>query len=280
MSTTLFIFGLLFFYVLSCIRILNEYERAVIFRLGRALSEPKGPGLIFVFWPIDKAELLPDRDTFIMEIGLLLTGNVLDTQPNQAEMDFSNDEVKEKSASYSHQEQLELPGSQTKMDLEVKSKQNINVTDSKGRLQIEKLFENFPRLKLVHELAEKHHFFHWELSIADILTSTSPIINVNRIVTVTAETVQPLSEEDIELYRQRALDSYRLEAQGGAATDYRIWSFDAQGVQETYPFAKSGAANEIDLFVEATIADSTDGKGTPTAQLLLDVEAVVCIPCR
>jgi len=114
-----------------------------------------------------------------------------------------------------------------------------------------------------------------KLSIADILTSTSPIINVNRIVTVTAETVQPLSEEDIELYRQRALDSYRLEAQGGAATDYRIWSFDAQGVQETYPFAKSGAANEIDLFVEATVADSTDGKGTPTAQLLLDVEAVV-----
>jgi len=114
-----------------------------------------------------------------------------------------------------------------------------------------------------------------KLSISDILTSTSPIINVNKVVTVTAETVQPLSEEDIELYRQRALDSYRLEAQGGAATDYRIWSFDAQGVQETYPFAKSGAANEIDLFVEATIADSTDGKGTPSAQLLLDVEAVV-----
>lgn len=114
-----------------------------------------------------------------------------------------------------------------------------------------------------------------KLSIGDILTSTSPIINVNRIVTVTAETVQPLSEEDIELYRQRGIDSYRLEAQGGAATDYRIWSFDAQGVQETYPFAKSGAPNEIDLFIEATVADSIDGKGTPSAQLLLDVEDVV-----
>ncbi len=31
------------------------------------------------FWPIDQADLLPDRDTFLMEVGLLLTGNVLDT---------------------------------------------------------------------------------------------------------------------------------------------------------------------------------------------------------
>ena len=36
------------------IRILNEYERAVIFRLGRLLAQSKGPGIIFVFWPIDQ----------------------------------------------------------------------------------------------------------------------------------------------------------------------------------------------------------------------------------
>ncbi|HSL84889.1 MAG TPA: SPFH domain-containing protein, partial [Thermoanaerobaculia bacterium] len=36
------------------IRILNEYERAVIFRLGRLLARSKGPGIIFVFWPIDQ----------------------------------------------------------------------------------------------------------------------------------------------------------------------------------------------------------------------------------
>ncbi len=41
-------------YLLSCIKILKEYERGVIFRLGRALSKPKGPGIIFVFYPIDK----------------------------------------------------------------------------------------------------------------------------------------------------------------------------------------------------------------------------------
>ena len=41
-------------YMLSVINILPEYERGVIFRLGRLLPEPKGPGIILVFRPIDR----------------------------------------------------------------------------------------------------------------------------------------------------------------------------------------------------------------------------------
>ncbi|MBL8231134.1 MAG: slipin family protein [Bryobacterales bacterium] len=41
-------------YLLSSIKILAEYERGVIFRLGRVLPQPKGPGLILVFQPIDR----------------------------------------------------------------------------------------------------------------------------------------------------------------------------------------------------------------------------------
>lgn len=41
-------------YILSCIRIVNEYERAVIFRLGRVKHQPKGPGLFFIIRPLDK----------------------------------------------------------------------------------------------------------------------------------------------------------------------------------------------------------------------------------
>ena len=40
-------------YLISSIHILKEYERGVIFRLGKLLPEPKGPGLILVFRPID-----------------------------------------------------------------------------------------------------------------------------------------------------------------------------------------------------------------------------------
>jgi regulator of protease activity HflC (stomatin/prohibitin superfamily) len=42
------------FFVLSWIKVLKEYERGVIFRLGRVLDKPKGPGLILVMSPIDK----------------------------------------------------------------------------------------------------------------------------------------------------------------------------------------------------------------------------------
>jgi len=43
-----------FFWLSSCINILREYERAVTFRLGRLVDVDKGPGIIFVWWPIDK----------------------------------------------------------------------------------------------------------------------------------------------------------------------------------------------------------------------------------
>ncbi len=41
-------------WIFSCIHILNEYERGVIFRLGRLNPKPVGPGLIFVWKPIDR----------------------------------------------------------------------------------------------------------------------------------------------------------------------------------------------------------------------------------
>jgi len=44
----------LVFVIFKWINILNEYERGVIFRLGRVLKEAKGPGLVVVMWPIDR----------------------------------------------------------------------------------------------------------------------------------------------------------------------------------------------------------------------------------
>jgi regulator of protease activity HflC (stomatin/prohibitin superfamily) len=41
-------------WVLNSIKILPEYERGVVFRLGKLLPQPKGPGLIIVVWPIDR----------------------------------------------------------------------------------------------------------------------------------------------------------------------------------------------------------------------------------
>ena len=37
-----------------CINILRQYERGVVFRLGRAMRRERGPGFVFIFWPIDR----------------------------------------------------------------------------------------------------------------------------------------------------------------------------------------------------------------------------------
>ncbi|HHQ48222.1 MAG TPA: slipin family protein [Acidobacteria bacterium] len=53
-SGLVFVVVVVVFILSKWINILKEYERGVIFRLGRVLPEAKGPGLIFVLWPIDR----------------------------------------------------------------------------------------------------------------------------------------------------------------------------------------------------------------------------------
>ena len=55
------------FYLISSIKILTEYERGVIFRLGKLLPKPKGPGIIFVFAPIDRIVRVGLR-TVVMDV--------------------------------------------------------------------------------------------------------------------------------------------------------------------------------------------------------------------
>jgi len=53
-SPALIVVVIVAIYVISSIKILAEYERGVIFRLGKLLPEPKGPGVVLVFAPIDR----------------------------------------------------------------------------------------------------------------------------------------------------------------------------------------------------------------------------------
>ena len=39
-------------WIFKCLNIMREYERAVVFRLGRVLKEDKGPGIVLILWPI------------------------------------------------------------------------------------------------------------------------------------------------------------------------------------------------------------------------------------
>jgi regulator of protease activity HflC (stomatin/prohibitin superfamily) len=50
----IYLFGIaiVLLYIWSTINILKEYERAVVFRLGRLIPDARGPGLVFIFWPV------------------------------------------------------------------------------------------------------------------------------------------------------------------------------------------------------------------------------------
>jgi regulator of protease activity HflC (stomatin/prohibitin superfamily) len=54
MQPLLFIVVAVVFWLLLSVKVLNEYERGVVFRLGKVLPKPKGPGLVIVAWPIDR----------------------------------------------------------------------------------------------------------------------------------------------------------------------------------------------------------------------------------
>jgi regulator of protease activity HflC (stomatin/prohibitin superfamily) len=70
LSGSIFVFvvcAIVALYILNCIKILREYERAVIFRLGHALPEPKGPGVIVVLRPFDQLVRISLRQE-VMEV--------------------------------------------------------------------------------------------------------------------------------------------------------------------------------------------------------------------
>ena len=115
----------------------------------------------------------------------------------------------------------------------------------------------------------------YNLNVGDNLTITEPVIGVDKTVTVTEVLVQPKAGETTELYRQAILNAIQLEPQGGSRADYRQWCTDAQGVRLVYPYVPDVDTGEVCVYVEATLADSNDGKGTPTQSILEDVEDVI-----
>lgn len=89
-------------YLINSIKILKEYERGVIFRLGRLLPVPKGPGVILVFRPFDQivrvslrqeamevpAQDVITRDNVTLKVNAVITLRVID--PSKAVIEVSN----------------------------------------------------------------------------------------------------------------------------------------------------------------------------------------------
>ena len=104
------------------------------------------------FWPIEEAHRLPDRDEFLNEISLVLTGSVFQPGlgPNQTAELFGEEYAE-------HAEDIAR-----------------RITNEVGMLDLDRLFERFPRLKFADELAARHRFHHWELAFADVFYGERP----------------------------------------------------------------------------------------------------------
>jgi len=85
----------------ACVKVLNEYERGVVFRLGRLLAEPRGPGLRFILYPIDRmvrislrtvAQEVPPqdvitRDNVSMKVSAVIYFRVIDANRSVVEVE-------------------------------------------------------------------------------------------------------------------------------------------------------------------------------------------------
>ena len=101
-SPVLIFMVIVMLYLISSVKVLAEYERGVIFRLGKLLPRPKGPGIILVFAPVDRMvrislrqealEVPPQdiitRDNVTLKVNAVIFLRVID--PNKAVVEVSN----------------------------------------------------------------------------------------------------------------------------------------------------------------------------------------------
>lgn len=98
------------------------------------------------FWPIDKADELPDRGTWLFEIETLLDGIVITEKVTEVAEHTTGDLFAEEGL----------------------LREESSLFSVAGRLKTEVLFRHLPRLAIVDALRKQHRFFHWDLEFCDL----------------------------------------------------------------------------------------------------------------
>lgn len=95
------------------------------------------------FWPIEKAEMLPSREEYLLDLSLILEGDILIVSGQTEQLDLFNTETNK----------------QVMMN---------TFAGDLGEVNLDMLCERIPRLQIVKDLASKQKFHHWELEFADV----------------------------------------------------------------------------------------------------------------
>lgn len=188
------------------------------------------------FWPIEKAELLPTRQEFLLELSLILEGNVVD-------LDLPENG------------QLRLFSDPSPKQLSMK-----NMVDKYGMVNVDRLCRDVPRLKLVRELSGRYRFYHWELEFSDVfrdrggfdlMLGNPPWIKVERNEGGVMGDAEPLfvlrsfSAPRLAALRNKTLERYNLRGGYFAAFE------EAEGLQNflNYPVLKAIQTNLYKCFL-------------------------------
>ncbi len=202
------------------------------------------------FWPIDKADLLPSREQYLLELNLILEGNPIEVTHG------SDDQLMLFSDTMPKQMQMKL-------------------VNELGFIDIDKLCAEVERLALVQKLAEKYRFLHWELEFADlfddrggfdlvlgnppwikvewheggILSDTEPQFVVKKL---TASNIAKLREETLHKYNLE--NEYIEEYIGQASTQKYLNAY------VNYPMLNKAQSNLYKCFLpQAWMIGSSEG---------------------
>ncbi len=193
------------------------------------------------FWPIEKADLLPSREEFLFEMSLILEGNLLESHSGESPP----------------VQQLLFPDTRPRQ-------QYLDLVDSMGFVNVDKLCKDSERLGLVRRLGKKYRFMHWELEFADIfegrggfdlILGNPPWLKVEWTESGILGDFEPLfilrkySASKLNTLRAEALERYHLRS--GYLSEYE----EASGTQnflngyQNYPVLKRVQTNLFKCFL-------------------------------
>jgi len=191
------------------------------------------------FWPIEKADLLPSRAEYLLDLTLILEGNLYESEPGIGE-------------------QLRLFPDTTPKQL------SLNLVDEFGFVNVDHLCRENPRLGLVRDLADRYRFLHWELEFArlfaersgfDLVLGNPPWIKVEWNEGGVMGDHEPLfvlrkfSASQLAKKRQEVLDKYDLRQDYLAAYEAAAATQNFLNGRQNYPELKGMQTNLYKCFL-------------------------------
>jgi hypothetical protein len=204
------------------------------------------------FWPIEEHDTVPTRQEWLMDLQMILEGDLYETSSTVGEQQVLF-------------ESMEPDAKQLAMDLK----------DEHGFVNVDKLCDRNPRLGLVRELADRYKFHHWELDYADLFErrggfdltiGNPPWVQVNWDEIGLLSDVEPKVE--VRDWSKRQVSKNRMEVieENNLRAPYLADYEEAEGMQayfgalQNYPRLHGMRANTYQMFLpQGWMIGSGDG---------------------